>query len=115
MSDDDELERLRQKRLRDLENQQALQVEAARNQMDMEGEMAARRQAIIRQILAPEARERLGRLRTAHPDLAALVEDQLINLAQSGRLGKQVTDGDLRAILRKLAPQKREISITFKK
>ena len=31
------------------------------------------------------------------------VEDQLLALARSGRLGKQVTDGELRAILRRLA------------
>ena len=30
-------------------------------------------------------------------------------------LGRQVSDGDLRKILRQLAPQKREINITIKK
>jgi len=77
--------------------------------------MATQRQAMMRQILSPEARERIGRLRTAHPELAASVEDQLLALAQSGRLGRQVTDGELRSVLRKLAPKKREINITVRK
>ena len=45
----------------------------------------------------------------------ASVEDQLLALARSGRLGKQVTDGELRSVLRQLAPKKREINITIKK
>lgn len=115
MDDDEDLERLRQKRLAELEAQQALQDEAVRRQASMEEEMAARRQAVMRRILTPEARDRIGRLRTAHPELAASVEDQLVALAQAGRLRDQVTDGDLRRILRQIAPRKREINITFKK
>ncbi len=115
VEEDDELEMLRQRRLRQLEAQQMLQDEGVRRQESMEAEMAAQRQAMMRQILSPEARERIGRLRTAHPELAASVEDQLLALAQSGRLGKQVTDGELRSVLRKLAPKKREINITIRK
>ena len=77
-------------------------------------QIEASRQAIMRQILTPEARERLGTVRIAYPDLARAVEDQLIRLAQSGRIDRQVDDATLRQILRKVAPQKREISIERK-
>ena len=40
-----------------------------------------------------------------------MVEMQLINLAQSGRLQGIVTDDMLRNILRQIAPQHREITI----
>ena len=115
MTDDEELEKLRQKRLAQLEMEQQYQEAVAGQQQAAEQEMEARRAAVLRQILSPEARERLGTLRTAHPELAVGVEDQLISLAHSGRLEKQVTDADLRRILRQVAPQKREINITFKK
>jgi len=77
-------------------------------------QIEAGRQAILRQVLTPEARERLGTVRIAYPDLARAVEDQLIRLAQSGRIDRQVDDATLRQILRKVAPQKREINIERK-
>jgi programmed cell death protein 5 len=43
-----------------------------------------------------------------------LVEDQLIALVQSGRITQQVDDATLKAILRRVAPQKREINIERK-
>lgn len=115
MTDDQELETLRRKRLQQMEMQQQYEDAVAGQQEAAEVDMEARRGAALRQILEPDARDRLGRLRTAHPELAAHAEDQLIALAQSGRLDRVVTDADLRRILRRLAPTKREISITFKK
>ena len=115
VTDDEELDALRRKRLQEMESQQVYQEEALRQQASAEAEVESQRQAALRRILSPEARDRIGRLRTAHPDLAASVEDQLMSLARSGRLGRQVSDGDLRKILRQLAPQKREINITIKK
>lgn len=115
MVDDQELEALRRRRLQQLEAQKQMEEQAAIRQTEEEREFQAARQTMLRQVLAPDARERLGRLRTAHPELASSVEDQLISLARSGRLGKQVTDADLRSILRRVAPQRREINITIRK
>jgi programmed cell death protein 5 len=42
------------------------------------------------------------------------VEDQLIALVQNGRINQQVDDAMLKQILRKIAPQKREINIERK-
>jgi programmed cell death protein 5 len=104
----DELDALRKKKFQQLQMQQE-QVAEARERQDA---LDAQRQAILRGIMTPEARERLGRLKTAYPQIAATVEQQLIMLAQSGRLGGQKIDDDtLRQILEKLVPQKREIKI----
>jgi programmed cell death protein 5 len=70
------------------------------------------RQEILRRILTPEARERLGRIRLAKPDVAASVEQQLIALAASGRIQRAVDDATLRALLERIAPERREIHIT---
>jgi programmed cell death protein 5 len=115
MEDDEDLERLRRRRLQQLEMESKYQEAAAQQQAAAEAELAAQRQAVMRRILTPEARDRVGRLRTAHPELAASLEDQLIMLAQQGRLTRQIADGELRSMLREISPKKREIKITFKK
>jgi len=108
MGDDEELEELRRRKLQELSVQQEQVSESRERQAALESQ----RQAILRGILSPEARERLGRLKTAHPQIAANVESQLIMLAQSGRLGNQrIDDETLRQILEKVVPQKREITI----
>ena len=68
----------------------------------------------MRAILEPEARERLSRLKLAHPEIAESVENQLIVLAQSGRLNQRITDEMLVEILRKVAPKRRETKIIRK-
>lgn len=66
---------------------------------------------IINRILTPEARERLSNIRIVKPAFARQIEIFLIQLYQSGRLPQQVTDEQLKDILKRLKEQKREISI----
>jgi programmed cell death protein 5 len=74
-------------------------------------QMEIQKQALLRQILTPEARDRLANVRVASPDIANMVESQLIQLAQSGRLAGMITDAMLRDILMRVTPQRREINI----
>lgn len=107
MAEEDELEALRQRKL------QELQVRAQQEAMAQEQakQIDAQRQMVMRQILTPEARERLANLRMTRPDVVESVENQLIMLVQSGRINQQIDDYTLRQILRKVMPQKREIKI----
>ncbi len=108
--EDPELEEIRRRKLMELQQQQNYQAEASR-QADV---VDAQRQNILRGILTPEARERLGTLKIAYPDIATQVEDRLIMLAQSGRLNEQIDDATLKEILARLVPSKREITIKRK-
>jgi programmed cell death protein 5 len=112
---DDELEMLRQRRLQQLQAQMAgggqEDVAMAAQQDEMERRQAQQKE-ILRKVMTPEARERLARIRMAKPEAAASVEQQIIALAMSGRIQHPIDDATLRAILERVMPEKREITIT---
>jgi programmed cell death protein 5 len=68
---------------------------------------------ILNKILSKEAYERLGRVRYANPELAAQAELYLLQIYQSGRLKENVTDEQMKEIL-KLLSEKRELRIKKK-
>ncbi len=105
--EDPELAALRQKRMAEL--QQQAQNQAA--QQEQAQRFEAQKQGVLRQILTPEARDRLANIRLANPAMAESVENQLIQLAQSGRLRGVIDDAMLKNILAQIAPQRREITI----
>ena len=113
--EDAELAELRRRRLRQLQEAQTSDAVNAQAYAAQEAELQRReaeRTEVLRRILTPEARERLGRIRLAKPDVATAVEQQLISLAASGRLQRQVDDATLRALLERITPERRDISIT---
>ena len=105
--DDEELDAIRRRKLIEL---QAAQQDAT-SQQAMREQVLAQRQTILRQILTPEARERLGRIELAYPELKESIENQLISLAQSGRVQRMIDDAALRQILERVIPKRRDIKI----
>lgn len=110
MSSDEELARLRERRMLEIQVQQQQQEEFQRAQQETE----AQKDALMRQILTPEARQRLARVRMVRPDFAAQLELQLIQVAQSGRVAIPINDDMLKRLLAQLQAQqsKRDIKIT---
>lgn len=104
---DEELEALRRRRLAEMQRSATDDQRRAQQQQAVERQ----KQAIIRRILTPEARQRLTNIRMVKPEFADELEMQLIQLAQSGRLRGQVTDEQLKKTLVQLEGQKREIKI----
>src|SRR5437879_13780731 len=103
--DEDELDTIRRKKLAEL---QQYQTQAVAEQQYRD-QVQAQRQLILRQILTPEARERLGRIELAYPELKENIENQLIALAQSGRVQRMIDDPTLRPILERVIPRNRGI------
>lgn len=113
----DEIEEIRRKRLAQLQQQQlssqmGTDTQAAYQQEQAKAEMEAQKQAILRQILTPEARERLTTLKMSRKEMAERLESQLIMLAQSGRLQSIIDDEKLKILLSQLQPKKRKTTIT---
>ncbi|RLE55133.1 MAG: DNA-binding protein [Thermoprotei archaeon] len=103
---DEELEEIKRRKL--LEYQRRLIEEQKR------AELEARKRAVLRVILTPEARQRLANLRLVNPELVEQLENQLIALAQAGRIKTPITDEDLKRILAEIDRRyRREIRIRF--
>ncbi len=116
-----ELDDIRRRRMEELRQQQLAQQQqqgANLQQMQQEQEMRERYEAqkkqALKQILTPEARQRLANLRLTKAELVNSIELQLIQLAQAKRIQLPVTDDVLKQILRETSGQKREIHITRK-
>jgi len=104
----DDIEAIRKKKLRELQEQAQSQQDF---QEEQQQEFEEQKKQALRAILTDDARERLGRIKAARPELAENLENQLIMLAQSGRLKNKINDEQLKELLAKLLPQKRDITI----
>lgn len=105
---DEELESLRKKRLQELQQQAALQEDMKE---DQQKQFEEQKKTVLRSILTNNARQRLGRIKIARPEVAEAVENQLIMFAQSGQLKNQINDKQLQMLLKKIIPKKHEIKI----
>jgi len=110
LSEDEEVEELRKKRMNALQRRLAQEEELAQVQQQIE----MQKQALLRRILSTDARQRLTNLKMVKPEFAEQIELQLIQLAQTGRLKTPVADNELKEILARLQSQRREIKIRRK-
>lgn len=92
-----------------LEMQAKLQEQ--QRQEELRQQYETQKRIAMQQILTPEARSRLANIRAAKPEYAEQIELQLIQLAQAGKLSSQITDAQLREILKRVQERKREIKI----
>lgn len=82
MSNDEDLENIRRRKLEEI-RQQAAQQQIAKSQ---QREFVEKKYLIMRNVLSQEARQRLENIRMVKPQFAEQIEVQLIQLFQSGRL-----------------------------
>ena len=107
---DEELEDLRKKKLQELQQQMSLQDTVDEEDLQRQ-KIEEQKKMILRAVLTAQARERLGRIKVARPEVVEAIENQIVMLAQSGRLKNKINDEQLRMLLSKLMPKKRDIKI----
>lgn len=111
--DDERLEELRQKKMQELQEQAGGQEgqqdeatqQAARERAD------AQKQALLKQHLTDGARQRLNAVQMSKPDFAEQVEQQIVALAQSGRVQDRIDEEQMKSLLKELQPESKSFDI----
>jgi programmed cell death protein 5 len=105
---DEELNAIRRKKL------SAYQQRASdeQRQAGAEKEVDEQKEALLKQILSPEARQRLTNLKMVKREFTEQLEMQIIQLAQMGKIPIPLSDAQLKQILIQLQSRKRETKIT---
>lgn len=104
---DDELEEIRRRKLLELQRR----VGEEQGNVQAQQQLELQKQALLRSILTPEARQRLANLKMVRPEFTSQLELQLIQLAQQGKIPIPLTDKQLKQILVQIQSRKREIKI----
>jgi len=98
-------EEIRQDKMEGLKKQQ--------EQQQAEAEVEQKLEAMIRQVLTEEARQRLGNVKIANRELYYKTVQTVLYLFKAGQIKGKLGEEELKALLQKLG-EKREISIKRK-
>ncbi|WP_297458215.1 DNA-binding protein [Thermococcus sp.] len=104
----EDIEEIRKRKLMELQKKYLEQQKAREEAMKQEMELEAQLNAIMRKILTPEARERLGRVKLVKPELARQVELVLVQLYQAGQIREPIDDARLKKILAQIDQRTRK-------
>jgi programmed cell death protein 5 len=113
--DDERLEELREQRLEELRERQGGEgagtgeQEAARQAAEEQAE--AQKRAVLKQYLTDGARQRLNAVQMSKPEFAEQVEQQVVALAQSGRIQNRIDEEQMKEILKELTPDSKSFNI----
>jgi programmed cell death protein 5 len=105
---DDELDAIRKRKMSVMQQRSS----GNQRQAQEDQEIDAQKQALLKQILSPEARQRLTNLKMVKAEFTDQLELQLIQLAQMGKISLPLSDAQLKQILIQLQSRKRETKIT---
>jgi programmed cell death protein 5 len=113
LSDEEELEKLRRKKLEQLQQQAAQQQIAEAQQRDFESQ----KYQVMRKILSQEGRQRLENIRIVKPEFAQQIELQLIQLFQAGRLrgATPLSDKAFKNLLEQITKSNKKVDFKIKK
>jgi programmed cell death protein 5 len=106
---DDELEKLREQKRKELEERTQ---EGGGEEMEAQRQQAeAQKKAILRQHLTDGARKRLNTVKMSKPEHGEKVEQQIVALAQSGRVQGKIDEEKMKQLLQELTPDSKSFDI----
>lgn len=101
----DELQEIRKRRLMEFQEQGASQEN---QQLESQLEQL---ETAVKQFLSKEALQRYGNIKAAHKDKAVQMLVILGQAIQQGKIREKISDKDLKDLLKKLQPEKKEFKI----
>lgn len=105
MSDD--LEKIKEQKMQQMQGQQ-------QGQQQQEEQLRKQMKQLASEILTDEAQSRLGNLRAAKPELASQIEAQLVQLHRAGQIRDEITDEQLKDLLKKVQESDEERNIKYR-
>ena len=106
----DELEALKRKKLEELQNQQEAALQQLAGEQAQLEQQIEQLEAVVKQVFTKDALSRYGNIKAAHPEKAVQLLVVLGQLIQQGKI-KQINDAQLKEILKKLTPEKKDFKI----
>ena len=110
--DDERLDELRQQKMEELKQQQQGGGDAQQEaQQQAQQQAEQQKQALLKQHLTDGARKRLNTIKMSKPQFAEKVEQQVVALAQSGRVQGQIDEDQMKELLSELTPDSKSFDI----
>ncbi len=88
--------------------------EKEQEQQEKRAAMEEARNAMLKSLLSPEAKERLNRVALVKPENARAVEDHIIRLARAGKVAGKVEESSIIRLLEEVGKQT-DAAVTVKK
>ena len=107
--DEEELKRIREQKREQLKDKAQSQDEDTMGAQRQQAE--AQKKAILRQHLTDGARKRLNTVKMSKPEAGEQVEQQVVALAQSGRLQDKIDEDQMKELLQELTPDSKSFDI----
>ena len=82
-------------------------------QANAQQKQEAIREQMLKVLLTTEARERLANIKMVKPDVAKMIEDQIIQLASSGKINKSITDEEIKSFLSSVQKPQKDFKIRW--
>jgi len=106
---DEEIERLREQKREQLKEQMEEGDDEAMEAQRQQAE--AQKKAILRQHLTDGARKRLNTVKMSKPQVGEKVEQQVVALAQSGRIQDTIDEEKMKKLLQEITPDSKSFDI----
>jgi len=109
--DDERLEELREKKMEELRDRQQGGEANTEAQKQAQERAEAQQEAVLKQYLTDDARQRLNAVEMSKPQFGEKVKKQVAALAQSGRIQGRIDEDQMRDLLKELQPDQQSFDI----
>lgn len=109
--DDDRLEELREQKMEELKDRKQGGGDTAERQQAAQEQAEAQREAVLKKHLTDGARQRLNAIEMSKPQVAKQVKQQVVALAQSGRVQNRIDEQQMKELLKELQPDSKSFDI----